>query len=147
MTEQPRCKAGRGVRQPVANCLRPRAHHRSVGPAPLFGGCAEYVERLPGVADRGLTYSLSDLFSISANGLSFVAVGVVFGAGAFGYMVGRRAGKRDERRHWERRITGDAREVDCTLTMEMASRYRLRTCPDGSRDPGEAVAALYQASD
>jgi hypothetical protein len=23
-----------------------------------------------------------------------------------GYMVGRRAGKRDERRHWERRITG-----------------------------------------
>jgi membrane protein DedA with SNARE-associated domain len=36
-------------------------------------------------------------------------VGIVFGAGVFGYMVGRRAGKRDERRHWERRITSDAR--------------------------------------
>jgi membrane protein DedA with SNARE-associated domain len=48
-------------------------------------------------------------------------VGVVFGAGVFGYMVGymvgRRAGKRDERRHWERRVTGDAREVDRTLTI------------------------------
>jgi membrane protein DedA with SNARE-associated domain len=43
--------------------------------------------------------------------------GVVFGAGLFGYMLGRRAGKRDERRHWERRVTGDAREVDRTLTI------------------------------
>jgi hypothetical protein len=44
-------------------------------------------------------------------------LGVVFGAGVFGYMVGRRAGRRDERRHWERSITGDAREVDRTLTI------------------------------
>jgi hypothetical protein len=44
-------------------------------------------------------------------------VGVVFAAGVFGYMVGRRAGKRDERRHWERRITGEAREVGRTLTI------------------------------
>jgi hypothetical protein len=48
-------------------------------------------------------------------------VGVVFGVGVFcylfGYRVGRRAGKRDERRHWERRVTGDAREVDRTLTI------------------------------
>jgi membrane protein DedA with SNARE-associated domain len=48
-------------------------------------------------------------------------VGVVFGAGVFGYLfgyrVGRRAGKRDEQRYWERRIAGDAREVDRTLTI------------------------------
>jgi hypothetical protein len=44
-------------------------------------------------------------------------VGVVFGAGVFGYMVGRRAGKRDERLHWERSIASEARNVDRTLAI------------------------------
>ena len=45
MPEHPRREAGRGVRQAVADRLRPGAHHRGVGPVAHLGGRAERVER------------------------------------------------------------------------------------------------------
>jgi membrane protein DedA with SNARE-associated domain len=44
-------------------------------------------------------------------------VGIVLGGGVLGYLVGRITGKRAERRHWERRIAGEARELGRTRAI------------------------------
>jgi hypothetical protein len=41
-------------------------------------------------------------------------VGIVLGASVLSYLLGRVTGKRAERRRWERRIAGQARELGRT---------------------------------
>jgi hypothetical protein len=46
-----------------------------------------------------------------------VFVGIVLAASVLSYLLGRVTGKRDERRHWERRIAGQARGLDRTRAI------------------------------
>jgi hypothetical protein len=48
-------------------------------------------------------------------GLIAAIVGTVLGVALLGYMVGYVNGKRAERRRWQRRISGETREVGRTL--------------------------------
>ena len=44
-------------------------------------------------------------------------VGIVLGASVLSYLLGRVTGKRAERRRWQRRIAGEARELGRTRAM------------------------------
>ena len=55
---------------------------------------------------------------IVANYVGVGAVaGLVLGAGVVGYLIGRRAGKRAERRRWQQHFASQSRELDRTRAL------------------------------